>query len=62
MQPERPNQPEFHYLPKYPYILFTIGVICWIIAVIEGMVPIPIIVHVYHHHEETKEPLKLDED
>ena len=47
-----------HYLPLFPYILFLIGLIGWIIAVIENLIPAPIIVHVYLHHEGTKEPLK----
>jgi hypothetical protein len=62
MQPERPDQPEIHYLPKYPYLLFTLGVIGWIIAVIEAMVAGPIIAYLYLRNKGTKEPLKLDED
>lgn len=50
------------YLPWFPYILFLIGLIGWIILVIEIMIHAPIIVHVYLHHEGTKEPLKPVEE
>ncbi len=32
-----------YYLPLYPYMLFTFGVIGWIIIVIEAMVAAPLV-------------------
>ena len=56
MQSERP------FPPLYPYIIYLIATLGWIVAVFEALVAAPIITYLYLRHKGTKEPLKPVEE